>query len=63
MRPVLSKPRVAGLHVAELALEDSERMLDLGPHLRDDPVDLFVDLIQLTPPSSSPPLDALRITL
>ena len=33
--------------MAELALEDAERMLNLGPHLRDDPVDLLVELVQL----------------
>jgi len=48
MRPVLRQPAVAGFHMAELALEDPEWMLDLSPHLRDDPVDLFVELIQLT---------------
>lgn len=47
MRPVLRQTLVAGFNVVELALEDPERMLDLGPSLRDDPVDLFVDLIQL----------------
>ena len=34
--------------MAELAFEDPERMLYLGAHLRDDPVDLLVWLIQLT---------------
>ena len=34
--------------MAELALEDPERMLNLGPHLRDDPIDLLVELIQFT---------------
>ena len=43
-----ASPSVAGLHVAELALEDPKRMLDLGPHLRDDPIDLLVELVQLT---------------
>lgn len=47
MRPVLGKAPVAGFNMAELALEDPERMLNLGPHLRDDPIDLFVELVQL----------------
>ena len=34
--------------MAELALEDRKRMLDLGTHLRDDLVDLRVELVQLT---------------
>ena len=45
-RPVLRQTSVVGFHVAELALEDLERMRDLGPHIRDDPVDPFVELIQ-----------------
>lgn len=47
MRPVLGEAPVAGFHMAELALEDPERMLNLGPHLRDDPIDLFVELLDL----------------
>jgi len=30
---VLGQPAVAGLHVPELALENAERMLDLGAQL------------------------------
>jgi len=48
MRPVLRQSPVAGFHVAELALEDPERMPDLGPHLRDDPVDLLIEFVQFT---------------
>ena len=48
IRPVLGEPPVAGFHVGKLALEDPERMLNLDPHLFDDPVDLFVEIIQLT---------------
>ena len=48
MRPVLRQAPVAGFDMAELALEDPERMLNLSPYLRDDAVDLLVDLIQLT---------------
>ena len=47
MRPGLGEAPVAGFHMAELALEDPERMLNLGPHLRDDPIDLFVELLDL----------------
>lgn len=47
MRPVLRQTPVAGFHMAELALEDPEWVLDLGPYLRDDLVDLVVELIQL----------------
>src|SRR5690606_5589503 len=36
------EPPVAGLYIAELPLEDAERVLDLGPHHGDDPVDLLV---------------------
>ena len=43
---VLGEAAVAGLQVAELAFDDPERVLDLGPHHRDDPVDLFVDRVQ-----------------
>ena len=39
---VLGEPPVAGLYIAELPLEDAERVLDLGPHHGDDPVDLLV---------------------
>lgn len=46
MRPVLGQPTVARLRVAELALEDPERVLNLGPDLCDDPVDLHVERIQ-----------------
>lgn len=48
IRPVLGEPPVAGFHVGKLALEDPERMLNLDPHLFDDPVDLFVEIIRLT---------------
>ncbi len=37
---------VAGLHVAELALDDPERMLGPGPHHGDDAVDLRVRRVQ-----------------
>ena len=47
LRAVLGQPTVTGLHVSELALDDPEGMLDLGPHLGDDPVDVFVDGIEL----------------
>ena len=48
MRPVLGEALVTSFHMADLALDDSQRMLNLGPHLRDDPIDLFVELIKLT---------------
>ena len=44
---VLGEAPVAGFHVAELALHDPERVLDLGPHHRDHPVDPFVEGMQL----------------
>ena len=49
MRPVLCSSAVAGLHVAELALEDPKRMLDLGTHLRDDLVDLDLSRFRAAP--------------
>lgn len=45
--PVLGGAQVAGFHLAELALEDPERMLELGPYLRDDPVDLLIQFTTL----------------
>jgi hypothetical protein len=48
MRPVLGEAPVAGFDMAKLALEVSEWMLNLGPHLRNDPIDLLVVLIQFT---------------
>jgi len=47
LRTVFGQPTVAGLHMAELALENAERMLDLGAHHGDDPVDLLVDGVEL----------------
>ena len=46
MGAVLDQPSVAGLHVAELALDDAEWMLDLGTDHGDDPVDLRIDRVQ-----------------
>jgi len=45
--------------MAELALEDSEWMLDLGSHLCDGPVDLLIQLttfgaLRITPQKASP---------
>lgn len=47
MRPVLGQPTIPRLHVTELAFDDAEGMLDLCTHLGDDPVDLFVDGVEL----------------
>ena len=50
VRNVLFQPSVAHLHVAELALDDPKRMLDLGPHARLELLDLVdqgVDLVVL----------------
>lgn len=47
-RPVLGLPTIGGFHITEPALKDPERMLNLGSHLRDDPVDLCVELVQRT---------------
>lgn len=52
MRPVLAKPLAMDPHMAELALGDPERMLDLGPYLCNEPIDLSIDFIQLYAPSS-----------
>ena len=46
MRAVLGEAPVAGLHVTELALDDAEGMLDLGPDHRDAPIDLRVERVQ-----------------
>ena len=45
---VFGQAAVAGLHMAELALENAERMLDLCPDHRDDAVGPFVEGMQLT---------------
>ena len=47
MRPVLGQPTIPRFHMTELALDDAEGMLDLCTHLGDDPVDLFVDGVEL----------------
>ena len=44
---VLGQPPVAGLHMAELALDDPEGMLDLGPDHGDHPVDALVERMRL----------------
>ena len=43
---VLDHPPVAGLHVAELAFDDPEGMLDLRAHDGDDAVGPFVEGMQ-----------------
>ena len=43
---VLGKSPVAGFQMAELAFDDAEGMLDLGPDHRDDAVDAFVQGVQ-----------------
>ena len=43
---VLGEAPVTGLHMADLALDDAERMLYLGPDLRDDAIGPFVDRMQ-----------------
>lgn len=48
LRLVLCEAPVAGVHVSELALDQPERMLNPGPRLDDDPVDLLVDEFELT---------------
>jgi hypothetical protein len=45
--PVFGEAPVAGLYVAELALENPERVFDLGAHHGDDPIELLVDGIEL----------------
>jgi len=47
LRTVFGQPTVAGLDMADLALENAERMLDLGAHHGNDPVDLLVDGVEL----------------
>ena len=47
MRTVFGQPTIAGLHMTELALYDTEGMLDLCTHVGDGPVDLFVDRVEL----------------
>lgn len=44
----LASPRQRVFHVTELALDDAEGVLDLGPHLGDEAVGLFVEGMQLT---------------
>jgi len=39
---VLGKAAVAGLHMAELVLDDAERMLNPGSHPGDDAIDPLV---------------------
>lgn len=46
MRPVLGEAAVTRPHVPELALENTEWMLDLGTHYGDDPVGRLVELIE-----------------
>jgi len=41
---VLGEAAIAGLHMAKLAFDDPEGMLDLGPHLGDDAVGCFPGL-------------------
>ena len=41
MRGVLPQPSIADLGVAELPLDDPERMFDLGPDARLDSLDLI----------------------
>ena len=48
LRAVLGETTVAGLDVSELALDHPEGMLNPGPHLGDDPVDVFIDRMQFT---------------
>lgn len=48
LRAVLGQPPVAGLHVAELALDHPKWMLDLRPDHRDDAVDPRVDRVQVS---------------
>ena len=43
---VLGQPPIAGLHMAELAFDNPERMLNLCAHHGDDPVDSFVEGVQ-----------------
>lgn len=43
---VLGDALAAGFHMAEVALDDAERMLDPGSHLGDDAVDPLVDRVQ-----------------
>lgn len=50
MRAVLLQSPLAGFYVAELALDNQERMLNPGPHLRIDPLDLLIQLTALWEP-------------
>jgi hypothetical protein len=66
-RLVLGDPAVADLAVAEQVLDDVERVLDDGPHLRLTPLEPFVQSLarafghglQLTPLHGDAPVDVL----
>ncbi len=45
--PVLGEAAVACLHMAKLAFNDTEGMLDPGPHLGDDAVGAFLKWMQI----------------
>jgi len=46
--PVLGKAAVAGLHMAKLAFNDTEGMLNPGPHLGNDAVGAVLKWMQVT---------------
>lgn len=45
--PVLCEAAVAGLHIAKLAFNDTEEMLNLSPHLGDDAVGALLKRMQV----------------
>lgn len=47
MRPFLGQPTIPRFHVTELALDDPEGIFDHRAHHGADPVDLFVDGVEL----------------